>query len=98
MKKSPPRRGISYDLLSIVLIAMSIVLILAVVKIYLSNKIYYESRNINALEREVAALREENNILRTNVEKIKYKIKISDTIFSLDEDPLEKNEKPGEPD
>ena len=85
MKKRKPR-GITVGTLSIALIAMTIVVMLAVVKIYLSNQIYYESRAINNLAAEVAALREENSILRTHVERLKYKSEITDTIFTMDED------------
>jgi len=77
--------GISLGALSIVLIAMSIILVLAWIKIYLSNRIYYESRKIHTLERNVAALKEENTLLNMRVEKLKYKLRISDTIFSLEE-------------
>ena len=84
MKKRKPR-GITVGTLSIALIAMTIVVMLAVVKIYLSNRIYYESRAINNLAAEVAALREENSILRTHVERLKYKSEITDTIFTMDD-------------
>jgi len=90
MKKRKPR-GITIGTLSIALIAMTIVVMLAVVKIYLSNQIYYESRAINNLAAEVAALREENSILRTHVERLKYKSEITDTIFTMDEDSGEGN-------
>lgn len=85
MKRRKPR-GITPGTLSIALIAMTIVVMLAVVKVYLSNKIYYESRAINNLAAEVAALREEHSILQTNVERLKYKSEISDTIFTMDEE------------
>jgi cell division protein FtsL len=77
-------RGITPGTLSIALIAMTIVVMLAALKIYLSNRIYHESRTINHLSGEVAALREENSILRVNVERLKYKIEIADTIFTLE--------------
>ncbi|WP_456456791.1 hypothetical protein [Nitratifractor sp.] len=85
MSRRPPR-GITPGTLAIALIAMTIVVMLAGVKIYLSNRIYYESRALNKLDAEVAALREENSILKTNVERLKYKTEVTDTIFSLDDD------------
>jgi cell division protein FtsL len=78
-------RGITGGTLAIALIAMTIVVMLAILKVYLSNRIYHESRQINRLASEVAALREEHSILRTNVERLKYKVEIADTIFTLEE-------------
>ena len=80
-----PRHGISPGFLTIALITMAIVLVLSLVKIYLANRIYYESRETNRLEREVGALREENRLLRMQVEKLKYKTQVTDTIFSLED-------------
>jgi len=84
MKRRPPR-GITGGTLSIALIAMTIVVILTLVKVYLSNRIYRESRTINNLTTEVAALKEEQSILRLHVERLKYKVNIADTLFTLDE-------------
>jgi len=78
-------KGITLSLLSIVIISMAIILILALMKVYLSNKIYHESREINLIEAQVAALKEENSILQMNTEQLKYKSKITDTIFSMEE-------------
>jgi len=91
MKKEKPG-GIPLETVAIAVISMCIVLILTLIKIYLSNRIYYESRDINTLESEVAALKEENSILKMNVEKLKYKINIIDTVFSLDENQSESTE------
>ncbi len=78
-------KGITLGILSIAIISMAIILILALMKIYLSNQIYHESKQINHLEAEVAALKEEHNILQMNVEQLKYKNQITDTIFSMEE-------------
>ncbi len=78
-------KGITLGILSIAIISMTIVLILALVKVYLSNQIYHESREINLIEAEVAALKEENSILQMNVEQLRYKNEIADTIFSMEE-------------
>ncbi len=88
MKKESPK-GITGDTLAIALIAMTIVTILALVKVYLSNQIYKESRILSSLRTEVTALREENSILKLHVQKLKYKINISDTLFNLDDDAPE---------
>jgi len=65
---------------------MSIVIALSVSKIYVSNQIYYRSKEINKLEIEVSALKEENSILSMNVEKLRYKTEILDTIKDYDKD------------
>jgi cell division protein FtsL len=87
--KKRPSRGITGGTLTIALIAMTIVVMLSLVKVYLSNRIYRESRTINNLDTEVAALKEENSLLKLHVQKLKYKINIADTLFSLDEDGQE---------
>ena len=89
-------RGITGGTLSIALIAMTIVVMLAILKVYLSNRIYHESRGINRLASEVAALKEEHSILQTNVERLKYKIEIADTLFELEETAPPANEDEGE--
>jgi len=81
---SQKEKGITLSLLSIALISMAIILILALMKVYLSNQIYHESRKVNIIEAEVLALKEENNILQMNVEQLKYKSRIEDTIFSIE--------------
>jgi len=81
------QEGVTLGTLSIAIISMSIILLLALIKIYLSNKIYYESRYVNLIEAEVEALKEENNILQLSVEQLKYKSKVTDSIFSMDEIP-----------
>jgi len=78
-------KGITLGILSIAMISMAIILILALLKVYLSNQIYHESKKINLIEAEVAALKEENSILQMNVEQLKYKNQITDSIFSMEE-------------
>jgi cell division protein FtsL len=90
---SQREKGITFSLLSIALISMVIILILALMKVYLSNQIYHESRKVNIIEAEVLALKEENNILQMNVEQLKYKSRIEDTIFNIDEDEKEETDK-----
>jgi len=90
-------RGITGGTLAIALIAMTIVVMLAILKVYLSNRIYHESRQINLLASEVAALKEEHSILQTHVERLKYKVEIADTIFSLDDETPMPDEKDATP-
>jgi cell division protein FtsL len=70
-------------MLSVILMVMAIVLILALMKIYLSNQIYYESKKVNKLYRQVEALKAERKILQQNVEALKFKNRVTDTIFVI---------------
>jgi cell division protein FtsL len=83
-KKSKPN-GITFGMVSVIIMAVSIILILTMVKIYLSNQIYYESKNVNKIQREVEALEAENMILKQNVETLKFKNRVTDTIFVIND-------------
>jgi cell division protein FtsL len=82
-EKTGSPNGITFGMVSVILMAMAIVLILALIKIYLSNQIYYESKKINKIERQVEALKAEKMILRQNVEALKFKNRVADTIFVI---------------
>jgi len=82
-KKIKQTNGITFGMTSVVLMAMSIVLILALIKIYLSNQIYYESKRVNKMQREVSALKAEAVMLQQNVEALKFKAQVTDTIFVI---------------
>jgi len=84
-KRKSGENGISFTLFMIIIMSMVIVIILAMIKIYLSNQIYYESRRVNYIEREVSALREERIMLENEVQKLKFKNRVADTIFAIDE-------------
>jgi cell division protein FtsL len=84
-KKRSGENGVTFSMFLIILMSMIIVLILATIKIYLSNQIYYESRRVNYIEGEVAALREEHVMLENQVQKLKFKNRVTDTIFVMDE-------------
>jgi len=83
-KKSNPN-GITLGMISIILMSITIVLILAMIKIYLSNQIYYESKIVNKMQREVQALKAEKIILQQSVEALKFKNRVTDTIFVINE-------------
>ncbi len=68
------------DLL-IVLLVTIIVLALAIPKIYVANEIYYKSRTINKLLDDYEILKEENRLLRQQLEKLRFKTQVLDTIF-----------------
>ena len=63
------------------LLIMAIALMVLFPKIYLQSQIYYKSRDIAVLKREHNALKEENRIIRTEVESIKFKNQVLDTLF-----------------
>jgi len=84
-KKKKAPNGITFGMISVILMAVSIVLILAMIKIYLSNQIYYESKKVNKIQRQVEALKAENRILQHNVEALKFKSNVIDTIFVIEE-------------
>jgi len=83
-KKKEPN-GITFGMVSVVMMAMAIVLILATIKTYLSNQIYYESKVVNKMKREVSALKAEKIMLEQKVEALRFKNRVTDTIFSIRE-------------
>ncbi len=90
--KKPKSQGIKPGEFVIALIVITIILSLALIKIYISNKIYYESRKYAVIYHEVSALREENRILKTNIEKLRYKNRVEDTVVSFSELNREKSQ------
>ena len=84
-RKSEPN-GITFGMASVVLMSVTIILILSMSKIYLSNQIYYESKVVNKMKREVSALKAEKVILLQSVEALKFKNRVTDTIFVIDSD------------
>jgi len=83
-KKKIPN-GITFGMVSVVIISMVIILILTTIKIYLSNQIYYESKVVNKMTREVSALKAEKIMLKQSVEALKFKNRVTDTIFTIQE-------------
>jgi len=83
-KKKIPN-GITFGMISVVMMAMAIMLILTTIKIYLGNQIYYESKVVNKIKREVSALKAEEIMLEKSVEALKFKNRVTDTIFSIQE-------------
>ena len=82
-KKKAQANGITFGMVMVVLISVSIVLILTTIKIYLSNQIYYESKVVNKMQREVSALKAEKVMLEKSVEALKFKNRVTDTIFAI---------------
>ena len=65
----------------IIFSSMFIILALLVPKIYLRNNIYYISKDINKLQAHHIALKEENRILAQQLENMKYKNQIMDSLI-----------------
>ncbi len=65
----------------IILLIMFIILILFIPKIFLRNNIYYISKDINKLHNQHISLKEENKFLAQQLEKMKYKNQITDSLI-----------------
>ena len=87
-KKISAPNGITFGMVSVVVMSMTIVLILTMIKIYLSNQIYYESKKVNKMQREVSALKAEKVILQQSVEALKFKNRVTDTIFVINDSEI----------
>ncbi|MEA3434483.1 MAG: hypothetical protein U9R13_07840 [Campylobacterota bacterium] len=83
-KKSNPN-GITLGMISVTFMSVTIVLILTMIKIYLSSQIYYESKKVNKMQQEVETLKAEKIILQQSVEALKFKNRVTDTIFVIQE-------------
>ena len=86
-KRSAPN-GITFGMVSVIVMSVTIVLILTMIKIYLSNQIYYESKKVNKMQREVSALKAEKVILQQSVEALKFKNRVTDTIFVISDSEI----------
>ena len=84
-KKIKKENGITFGMVSVIMMTVTIVLILTMIKIYLSNRIYYESKIVNHMKREVTALKAESVMLEQSVEALKYKNQVADTIFVIED-------------
>jgi len=67
--------------LLIIFATMLVVLIIFMPKIFLRNNIYYVSKDINKLYSHHISLKEENRFLEQQLEKMKYKNQIMDSLL-----------------
>lgn len=67
--------------LKIVVVVIIVLFILYIPKIFLRNNIYYISIDINRLYQEYVSLKEEHRFLAQQLEDIKFKNQISDTLI-----------------
>ena len=88
-KKKKMPNGITFGMVSVIVIAMAIILILTTIKTYLSNQIYYESKVVNKMATEVSALKAERIMLEQSVEALRFKNRVTDTIFTIQESEQE---------
>lgn len=65
----------------IVFSILAIAIVLFVPKIYLTNNIYYISKDINKLYANYVSLKEENRFLQQQLEDMKFKNQIMDSLF-----------------
>jgi len=85
-KKKLKPNGITFGMVMVIVMSVTIVLILTTIKIYLSNQIYYESKVVNKMQGEVSVLQAEKMMLEQSVEALKFKNRVTDTIFVIQED------------
>jgi cell division protein FtsL len=64
-----------------VFIGIFLVLVIAFPKIFINTQIYFKSREISTLTHEHDALMEENRLIKAQVEALKYKNQVLDTLF-----------------
>lgn len=74
-------RNLDFRFLVLVYMVMFVAFMLILPKIYIKNQIYYMSRDINKLYGEYSILKEENRVLKQNLENIRFKNQILDTIY-----------------
>ena len=74
-------KNLDFRFLMLVYMVMFVAFLLILPKIYIKNQIYYMSRDISKLYGEYSILKEENRVLKQNLENIRFKNQILDTIF-----------------
>ena len=74
-------KNLDFRFLLLVYMVMFVAFMLILPKIYIKNQIYYMSRDINKLYGEYSILKEENRVLKQNLENIRFKNQILDTIY-----------------
>ncbi|WP_263833083.1 hypothetical protein [Sulfurospirillum oryzae] len=74
-------KNLDFRFLLLVYMVMFVAFLVILPKIYIKNQIYYMSRDINKLYGEYSILKEENRVLKQNLENIRFKNQILDTIY-----------------
>jgi cell division protein FtsL len=79
-------KGLPWSLVSMVILLVTVFLLLTSFKIYLSSRIYYESKKVNNLRQDVTVLRAENIMLQNKVEALRFKNRVTDPLFVMDQE------------
>ena len=74
-------KNLDFRFLLLVYMVIGVAFLLILPRIYIKNQIYYMSRDINKLYGEYSILKEENRVLKQNLENIRFKNQILDTIY-----------------
>ena len=74
-------KNLDFRFLLLIYMVIGVAFLLILPKIYIKNQIYYMSRDINKLYGEYSILKEENRVLKQNLENIRFKNQILDTIY-----------------
>jgi cell division protein FtsL len=74
-------KNLDFRFLMLVYMVMFVAFLLILPKIYIKNQIYYMSRDIHKLYSEYSILSEENRVLKQNLENMRFKNQILDTMY-----------------
>lgn len=74
-------KNLDFRFLLLVYMVIFVAFLVILPRIYIKNQIYYMSRDINKLYGEYSILKEENRVLKQNLENIRFKNQILDTIY-----------------
>ena len=74
-------KNLDFRFLMLVYMVMFVAFLLILPKIYIKNQIYYTSRDIHKLYSEYSILSEENRVLKQNLENMRFKNQILDTMY-----------------
>jgi hypothetical protein len=78
--KNLKEENLSYKELFIVYGFILLAFLILLPKIYIANNIYYDSKDINKLYHKYTALKEENEALKKNLEKVRFRDEVLDAI------------------
>ncbi len=79
--ESKIEHNLDFRFLMLVYMTIFVAFLIILPKIYIKNQIYYMSRDINKLYSEYSILSEENRVLKQNLENMRFKNQILDTMY-----------------
>ena len=74
-------KNLDFRFLMLVYMVIFVAFLLILPKIYIKNQIYYMSRDIHKLYSEYSILSDENRVLKQNLENMRFKNQILDTMY-----------------